>query len=95
MPKCSDNCQFPNLPVDNSPHVCPVGQKHFHAICSNVKYVKADQLGLTFGNSILCPTCAFTKPHLGQPGSPIPINDSESAQQKNESEPHSSEILCK
>ncbi len=33
--------------------------------------------------------------HLGQPGSPIPMNDSEPAQQKNGSEPRSSERLCK
>jgi hypothetical protein len=47
-----------------------------------VKYVKADQLGLTFANSILCPTCAFTKPHLGQPGSPIPMDSPEPAQRQ-------------
>jgi hypothetical protein len=82
MPKCSAKCMFENLPLNNAPHFCPICQKCFHVICSNTKYVKADKLGLTFVNSILCPMCASTKPHLGQPGSPILTDSPEPAQRQ-------------
>ncbi len=39
--------------------------KWFHAICSSSKYVKADQLGLTISNSVLCGACVIASPHLG------------------------------
>jgi hypothetical protein len=64
------------------PYYGPICQKHFHAICSNTKCVKADKLGLTSANSILCQMCASTKLHLGQPGSPIPTDYPEPAQKQ-------------
>ena len=71
MPKCYSGCLHPSLPVDTSPHFCPLCKKRFHAICSNSKYVEADKLRLTFSNSVLCGACAIASPHLAMPSSPF------------------------
>ncbi len=71
MLKCYSGCLHPSLPVDTSPHFCPLCKKWFHAICSSSKYVKADQLGLTFSNSVLCGACVIASLHLAIPSSPF------------------------
>jgi hypothetical protein len=84
MPKCSDSCQYPQLPVDTSPHFCPVCTNRFHALCSQSKYINADKQGLTFANSILCPSCVIKNPHLVVPGSPTLFESPEPAQRQEE-----------
>ncbi len=92
MPKCSAHCQYPQLPLDTSPHFCPLCRNRFHAICSQAKYVNANAQGLTFANSVMCPTCALLKLHLVIHVSPTQFESPEPAQRQEEG-PGADEVL--
>jgi hypothetical protein len=62
MGPCDKLCKFPQLDVKASHHHCPnqTCGKKYHAVCTlEVHHPQAEELGLSLGSDLLCPSCAF------------------------------------
>jgi len=62
MGPCEKLCIFPQLDVDTSHHHCAnqTCGKKYHAVCApEVSHPQAEELGLSLGSDLLCPSCVF------------------------------------
>jgi hypothetical protein len=62
MGPCDKLCKFPQLDINTSHHHCTnqTCGKKYHAVCaSEVSHPQAEELGLSLGSDLLCPSCAF------------------------------------